>query len=124
MNPYGEHYYDGISLNPFEVLFVKTKGVLLGNDWSYSTLATKYDQWMSAKVCTLQQTAHNVLCLYYCAVHRLGKDVGTPACISSGCLLCLALPPSMRTAANTLPMLLDSAAPPGKVQKMLSVLDL
>ena len=51
MNPYGEHYYDGISLNPFEVLFVKTKGVLLGNDWSYSTLATKYDQWMAAQVC-------------------------------------------------------------------------
>ncbi len=22
-NPYGEHYLDGISLNPFEVLFVK-----------------------------------------------------------------------------------------------------
>ena len=62
VNPYGEHYYDGISLNPFEVLFVKTKGVLLGNDWSYSTLATKYDQWMAAQVCSLHQTLHNALC--------------------------------------------------------------
>ena len=24
-NPYGEHYLDGISLNPFEVLFVKAR---------------------------------------------------------------------------------------------------
>ena len=62
VNPYGEHYYDGISLNPFEVLFVKTKGVLLGNDWSYSTLATKYDQWMAAQVSSLHQTLHNMLC--------------------------------------------------------------
>ncbi len=88
MNPYGEHYYDGISLNPFEVLFVKTKGVLLGNDWSYSTLATKYDQWMAAQVCKLQQTVLNALCLDLRAVHKFGKGAGTPACMSSGCLLC------------------------------------
>ena len=25
-NPYGEHYLDGVSLNPFEVLFVKARG--------------------------------------------------------------------------------------------------
>ena len=24
-NPYGEHYLDGVSLNPFEVLFVKVR---------------------------------------------------------------------------------------------------
>ena len=88
VNPYGEHYYDGISLNPFEVLFVKTKGVLLGNDWSYSTLATKYDQWMAAQVCSLQQTAHSALRLHFGAVHRLGKGAGRPAGLSSGCLLC------------------------------------
>lgn len=28
-NPYGEHYLDGISLNPFEVLFVKARAVWL-----------------------------------------------------------------------------------------------
>eukprot|EP00891_Asterochloris_glomerata_P006722 jgi/Astpho2/6722/Aster-06741 len=59
VNPYGEHYYDGISLNPFEVLFVKTKGVLLGNDWSYSTLATKYDQWMAAQASGVPDVTSN-----------------------------------------------------------------
>lgn len=50
INPYGEHYYDGVSLNPLEVMFVKTKGVLLGNDWSYSLLAAKYDEWLAQQV--------------------------------------------------------------------------
>ena len=47
VNPYGENYYDGISLNPFEVMFVKVKGVLLQNDWSYARVAKKYDEWMT-----------------------------------------------------------------------------
>ncbi len=50
MNPYGENYYDGISLNPFEVMFVKVKGVLLQNDWSYARVAKKYDEWMTMQV--------------------------------------------------------------------------
>ena len=50
VNPYGENYYDGISLNPFEVMFVKVKGVLLQNDWSYARVAKKYDEWMTMQV--------------------------------------------------------------------------
>lgn len=45
-NPYGEYFYDGIGLNPFEVLFVKMKEKALQNDWSFSLQAAKYTQWM------------------------------------------------------------------------------
>lgn len=50
MNPYGESYYDGISLTPFEVMFVKVKGVLLHNEWSYARTAIKYDEWYTERV--------------------------------------------------------------------------
>jgi hypothetical protein len=49
VNPYGEYYYDGITLNPFEVMFVKTKEALLANQWTYATLAQKYDHWIAAQ---------------------------------------------------------------------------
>lgn len=52
MNPYGEYYYDGITLNPFEVMFVKTKEVLLANEWTYAILAEKYDSWIQAQAST------------------------------------------------------------------------
>lgn len=45
-NPYGEYYYDGISLNPFEVLFVKMKEKALRNEWPFSIQAAKYTKWM------------------------------------------------------------------------------
>ena len=62
VNPYGENYYDGISLNPFEVMFVKVKGVLLQNDWSYARVAKKYDEWMTMQVpsSALAHTTGNV----------------------------------------------------------------
>mmetsp|Transcript_12697 Transcript_12697/g.38289 ORF Transcript_12697/g.38289 Transcript_12697/m.38289 type:complete len:419 (-) Transcript_12697:2891-4147(-) len=50
VNPYGEMYYDGISLSPYEVMFVKVKGVLLANDWSYSRYGVKYGQWMDEQM--------------------------------------------------------------------------
>ena len=50
VNPYGEFYYDGISLAPYEVMFVKVKGVLLANDWSYARIAAKYDDWITTQV--------------------------------------------------------------------------
>ena len=50
MNPYAEHAYDGIDLNPFEVIFVKVKGHFLWADWTTSTAAVVYDRWNSEKV--------------------------------------------------------------------------
>ena len=45
-NPYGEHYLDGVSLNLFEVMFVKVKGRLLDNGWSFAQQAAKYTEIM------------------------------------------------------------------------------
>ena len=55
MNPYGENYYDGITLDPFEVVFVKVKELLLERDWSYAVHAAKYDSWLSAQVSYLSE---------------------------------------------------------------------
>ena len=41
VNPYGENYYDGITIDPFEVIFVKVKELLLERDWSYAVHAAK-----------------------------------------------------------------------------------
>lgn len=49
-NPYGEHYLDGISLNPFEVMFVKVKGRLLDSGWSFAAQAAKYTEIMKGQV--------------------------------------------------------------------------
>eukprot|EP01024_Parvocaulis_polyphysoides_P043143 TRINITY_DN39389_c0_g1_i1.p2 TRINITY_DN39389_c0_g1~~TRINITY_DN39389_c0_g1_i1.p2 ORF type:complete len:287 (+),score=18.45 TRINITY_DN39389_c0_g1_i1:393-1253(+) len=45
-NPSGQYYYDGISLHPFEVLFVKVKDHLLYNRWEFVRTAYKFDQWL------------------------------------------------------------------------------
>ncbi|NBU65380.1 MAG: hypothetical protein EBS29_12910 [Chloroflexia bacterium] len=50
VNPYGEHFYDGISLHPFEVMFVKVKEKVLVNDWEFAILAKKYEEWMTHQV--------------------------------------------------------------------------
>jgi hypothetical protein len=43
-------YYDGINLNPFEVLFVKVKGSQLLSRFSNSQLPVKYEQWLRNSV--------------------------------------------------------------------------
>lgn len=37
--------YDGVSLHPYEVLFVKVKGFMLDAQWSSALTAVKYDAW-------------------------------------------------------------------------------
>lgn len=49
-NPYGEHYLDGISIDPFEVLFVKVKERVLQNKWSFARSAVKYAEIIDAQV--------------------------------------------------------------------------
>lgn len=49
-NPYGELYYDGITIDPFEVMFVKVKELLLERGWMYALHAKKYDAWLEAQV--------------------------------------------------------------------------
>lgn len=49
-NPYGEYYNDGISLSPYEVLFVKVKEKVLQNEWSFSVQAKKYAHYIAEQV--------------------------------------------------------------------------
>lgn len=50
LNPYAEYSYDGLSLNPLEVIFVKVKGFQVQSRWASAEMATTYDRWASAMV--------------------------------------------------------------------------
>ncbi|KAK9835058.1 hypothetical protein WJX81_007588 [Elliptochloris bilobata] len=50
LNPYAEHTYDGVPLNPLEVMFVKVKDFQLEGDWMSTHLAATYGRWLEAQV--------------------------------------------------------------------------
>ena len=50
LNPYAEHTYDGLPLNPLEVMFVKVKDFQIEGDWMSTHLATTYDRWLELQV--------------------------------------------------------------------------
>lgn len=50
LNPYAEHTYDGLPLNPLEVMFVKVKDFQVEGDWMSTLLATTYDRWLELQV--------------------------------------------------------------------------
>ncbi|KAK9841148.1 hypothetical protein WJX74_000759 [Apatococcus lobatus] len=56
-SPYAEHHYDGLSLDPLEVVFVKVKSYLLDLQWQAPMRAVKFDSWMTAKKAGLLQGA-------------------------------------------------------------------
>lgn len=43
--PAFEYSCDGTSLDPLEVMFIKVKSYMLGNEISYSKKAVKYEEW-------------------------------------------------------------------------------
>ena len=47
LNPYAEFAYDGLLLNPLEVLFVKVKAFQMQTDWMSALMARTYDRWLS-----------------------------------------------------------------------------
>ncbi|KAL3163355.1 hypothetical protein ABBQ32_009744 [Trebouxia sp. C0010 RCD-2024] len=50
LNPYAVDAYDGINLNPLEVVFVKVKSFLLQADWTAPKMSQTYDRWLSHQV--------------------------------------------------------------------------
>lgn len=48
LNPYGEKMYDGIDVNPIEVLFVKIKEHFLEANWTAAVTGAKYAKWIQA----------------------------------------------------------------------------
>lgn len=49
-NPYADFAYDGVMINPLEVLFVKVKSYQLESDWITSKMAQTYERWQRSKV--------------------------------------------------------------------------
>ncbi|CAL8467738.1 g7276 [Coccomyxa elongata] len=50
LNPYAEFSYDGLVLNPLEVIFVKVKGFQVQGGWLSAQSAMTYDRWLSSEV--------------------------------------------------------------------------
>ncbi len=50
LNPYAEFSYDGLVLNPLEVVFVKVKGFQVQGGWLSAQSAMTYDRWLSSEV--------------------------------------------------------------------------
>ncbi|KAK9918451.1 hypothetical protein WJX75_004177 [Coccomyxa subellipsoidea] len=44
-NPYDDFAYDGLMINPLEVLFVKMKSYQLESDWITSKMVATYERW-------------------------------------------------------------------------------
>lgn len=49
MRPDGEMYYDGVSITPYETVFVPVSLGYAQNAWSFVKTAAKYEEWMAAK---------------------------------------------------------------------------
>ncbi|CAL8465845.1 g5381 [Coccomyxa elongata] len=49
LNPYADYAYDGIGLNPMEVLFVKVKGFQREGNWATTRMAITYDRWIASQ---------------------------------------------------------------------------
>ena len=41
-----EKHYDGISINPYEVIFVPIKSTYAAAQWSYAEMADRYEKWL------------------------------------------------------------------------------
>ena len=63
LNPYADFAYDGLLLNPMEVVFVKVKRFQQEANWGSARMADAYSRWM-------EQEVHAQLLLFCCA-HRL-----------------------------------------------------
>ncbi len=50
LNPYAVDAYDGVNLNPLEVVFIKVKSFLLQADWPAPKISQTYDRWSTFKV--------------------------------------------------------------------------
>ena len=50
LNPTGDHAWDGETLSPYELLFVKVKEHLLNSMGTQAKTAVKYQEWMAGLV--------------------------------------------------------------------------
>ena len=50
INPTGEMFFDGVTLGPYDVLYVKMKSLMLEGKTSGTTKALQYQGWMDSVV--------------------------------------------------------------------------
>lgn len=50
MRPDGEMYYDGVSITPYETVFIPVSLGYVQNGWSFVNTAAKYEEWLTAQV--------------------------------------------------------------------------
>lgn len=58
LNPTGEHYFDGITLSAYELMFVKVKDTLLHSSGTQAKTAVRLQEWMDGLVSTLEHLQH------------------------------------------------------------------
>ena len=58
LNPTGELYFDGTTLTPYEVVFVKYKAILTQSHDSITLDALRLGTWMSGLVCPGKPYSH------------------------------------------------------------------
>lgn len=59
INPTGELYFDGMTLGPYDVLFVKLKRLMLEGQTPGTTTALRYQNWMAAADKNMQDVTSN-----------------------------------------------------------------
>ena len=73
LDPHGVDVYDGINLNPLEVVFVKVKVSMLQADWAAPKASQTHDRWLSHQVSLLprHQFYFGVPSQLYCQIQRM-----------------------------------------------------
>lgn len=68
LNPTGEHRFDGISLHPYDAMFMKMKSVTVQARTPMATNVIRYQQWLSASV-----SKYLCSCIHCCQASVAGK---------------------------------------------------
>ncbi|KAA6422349.1 MAG: hypothetical protein FRX49_07819, partial [Trebouxia sp. A1-2] len=82
LNPYAVDAYDGVNLNPLEVVFIKVKSFLLQADWPAPKTSQTYDRWRTFKGAPI--TAQSNAYADHMGVYRNAR-ISVMAARGSGC---------------------------------------
>ncbi len=82
INPTGELYFDGMTLGPYDVLFVKLKRLMLEGRTPGTTTALRYQNWMAAVVKHRAHSLTGQLCKVdmFCVKNRSGTHPAAKQC--------------------------------------------
>ena len=70
LNPYADFAYDGLLLNPMEVVFVKVKRFQQEANWGSARLAAVYSRWMDQEVNIVHSFPCCIMCITFQEQHH------------------------------------------------------